>query len=146
MERGVVQDQDRGPGARRGPGIDGLDDGGRVHRPFAGVGAQLVGRSVVEAQHVEARAAPGPGGDVCAGKLPAVGNGRNKAKARFVAVEDVQVAVLFQRVQFGQFGGLVGVVFRVLGFFQGTAKAPPFAPTLFKKRLRVRGEKSLASS
>ena len=88
----------------------------------------------------------GPGGDVFAGKLPAVRDGRGEAKARFVAVVHVQVPLLFQRVQFVQLGGLLGVNLRVLGRFQAVAEAPPFGPMLFKKRFSVRGEKSLFSS
>ena len=155
VNRGVVEDQNRGPDAGGGPGIDGLDDESRVHRSFAGVGTQVVGKQVVgggvvEAQHVEARAVAGPGGDVFAGKLPAVGDGRGEAKARFVAGVHVQVPLFLQRVQFGEFGGLFGGLFggcfRVLGPFQAVAEAPPFGPMLFKKRFSVRGEKSLASS
>ena len=86
------------------------------------------------------------GGDVFAGKLPAVRDGRSQAKAGLIAVEQVNRAFFFQLLYLAQLIRFEGVPVRVLGRFQAVAEAPPFAPTLFKKRFSVRGEKSLRSS
>ena len=129
-----------------GPGVKRVEDKRGVERAFAGSRVQVVGRGVVEAQHVEARAMTGLRSNRFAEELPAVGDGRGEAKPGFVAVKHVQMAVFFQFPHPAQLLGFGGVRFWVLGLFQGVAKAPPPGATLFKKRRKVRGENSLASS
>ena len=119
MDAGVVKHEHRGPSAGGGPDIERLDDKSRIHGGLAGGGVQLVSGGVVEAQHVEPLAVTGPGGDVLARKLPAVGDGLGQAKARFVAVKHVHMAFFFQFPDPAQAFDFVGVGLRVLGFFQG---------------------------
>ena len=88
----------------------------------------------------------GLGGDVFAGKLPAVGHGRGQAKAGFIAVEQVKRAFLFKFLHLAHLFGFEGVFVRVLGLFQAVAEVPPLLSTLFKKRFSVSGEDSLRNS
>ena len=83
---GVIEHQHGGAGACGGLGIGRIGDKGRVERAFAGGGVQVVGGGVVAAQHVETLTMARQGGDLFAGKLPGVGQGRGQAKARFAAV------------------------------------------------------------
>ena len=145
VDTGVVENQHRGPGTGGRPGIERLDDKDRVHGCLAGGGVQLVRGRVVEAQHVESLAVTRPGGHLLARQLPTIGDGRGQAKPGFVAVKHVHMPGLFQFLHPGQAFGFVGVVLRVLGFFQRMPKAPPLPATLFKKRRKVLGEKSLAN-
>ena len=87
VQAGIVEDQYRGPGAGGDPGVERVDDKGGIHASLTGSGVQLVGGGVEQAQHVEALAMAGLGGDVFAGELPAVRDGRGQAKAGFIAVE-----------------------------------------------------------
>ena len=48
MNFGVVEHEHRGSGAGDRPGIKRVDDEGRVQRPLAGGGVQLVGGRVIE--------------------------------------------------------------------------------------------------
>ena len=146
MQAGIVEDQHRGAGAGGDPGVERVDDKGRVHGCLAGRGVQLVGGGVEQAQHVEPLAVAGLGGDLFARELPAVRDGRGQAKAGFIAVKQLNRAFFFQFLHLAQLVRFAGVLVRVLGRFQAVAEAPPFAPTLFKKRFSVRSEKSLRSS
>ena len=99
----------------------------------------------MEAQHVELLNVAGLGGDVFAGKLPAVGDSRGQTEAGFVDVKHVPVAFIFQFLHLDQEVGFVGVVVRVLRSFQGVAKAPPGPSRILKKR-NVQVEKSLTNA
>ena len=74
MQAGIVEDQHSWTGAGGDPGVERIDDKGGIHASLAG--SALVGGGVKQAQHVEALAVAGLGGDVFAGELPAVRDGR----------------------------------------------------------------------
>ena len=77
VQAGIVEDQHRRTGPGGDPGVKRVDEKGGIQGPLAGSGVQLLGGGVEQAQYVEARAVTRLGGDVFAGKLPAVRDGRD---------------------------------------------------------------------
>ena len=142
VQTGVIKHEHklRGPGAGDGSGIHRINDESCIQGSFTGSVVQLVGRRIIETQHVQALAMAGPSGHMFARKLPAVGDSQGQAKPGFVAVKHVHVARFFCLLPPGQAFGLVGVVVRIMGLFQRMAEPSPRPTTLFKKRRNMRTE------